>query len=178
MKTLLHRLCSFGSQDHTSRPRAEIREPFNDDDDEAAFRFLNRMSLFDAEHESSFSNPSGRPPYNSQLIHYRTLAELKEHLSLMDRPEDGLELTVILRLGHAFAGHLPSLIARTYRGLRLLIVTSSGGIPGAASPGDMSLYAPRFGWNSISVHRELDSALQIAMKPITRRERCIIYWPS
>jgi len=177
MKTLLHRLCSFGLQDNKTRPRTGFRGSFNPDDEEAAFRFLNRMSLFDADDELS-ANPSGRSRCNSQLIHYGTLDELKKHLSLMDRPEDGLELTVILRLGNAFTGHLPSLIARTYRGLRLLIVTSSGGFPGAASPGDMSLYAPRFGWNSISVHRELDSALQIAMKPITRRERCIIYWPS
>jgi hypothetical protein len=177
MKTLFHRLCSFGSQDANPRPWRECRTSFDSDDDEAAYRFLDRLSQSDAEGESSAPRSSGLAPRNSQIIHYKTLAELKKHLSLMDRPEDGLELTVILRLGNAFTGDFPSLIARTYRGLRLLIVAPAGGIPGSASPRDMSLFAPRFGWNSISVHRELDSALQIAMKPITRRERCIVYWP-
>jgi hypothetical protein len=184
MKTLLNHLrekWSYFQRPGVSRNKHHI-DLLTDSEGAGPRSELDRLSL------NLFLDPPVRPlqqtdtgsifpEASTTLIRYLEPKDLRAQWQKIDQPEDAWQLTVVLMLDQKFNSSLPGLIRRAHHGLRLLISSSTGRLPGTTSAGDLALHSMALGWDLISFHRTLAEALAAASQPLTWNERRVLFFP-
>lgn len=114
-------------------------------------------------------------PAEVSVLRYDSLIDLREQLERLDSVAAG-DVTCVLAVEPAFAGHVPSLVRRRHVASQLVLTTTDDPCP-ALDVEDLLASSQSFGWRTFSVVKDWESAVMSAVESPTRR--CVVLcWPS
>jgi hypothetical protein len=107
---------------------------------------------------------------------YDSQQSLREQCSRTDHSgTDGMTMVVVL--SEPFRGDLKSLVRRTHRAGRLILVSTQGWLSATTSPGDLALAASRLGWESIERQFTARDAVASASRSLAPGGKLVVVLP-
>ena len=133
---------------------------------------------WDDSYDGWWSGGASMRNHSVKFCYYKSAGHLQQLLQDISSWPCPPMPTVMLALDPHFSGYLPTLLKRRNRGGRLMLVMTSGRLPGLLTAGDLAAIEAALGWDQIVVEREIAPAIQGSLDSLESGEPLLMFWPA